>query len=228
MKPLKIKEWSQDDRPREKMAKNGAAMLSNAELLAIIIGSGTQNETAVDVAKNLLANSNNSLNELGKKSIKDFLKIKGIGMARAVGIAAALELGRRRRNDDNAEVQTIKSSRDIFEIFHPLLGDLPHEEFWIMLLNRANKIISKHRVGQGGTAATTIDKKIIAKFATENLAEGVILSHNHPSQNIKPSPEDEKITAEIKTALQLFGIKLLDHVIVTDKSYYSFADTGKL
>jgi len=227
MKPLKIKEWSLDDRPREKMLQNGAAMLSNAELLAIIIGSGTQKETAVDVAKNLLANSNNSLNELGKKSIKDFLKTKGIGTARAVAIAAALELGRRRRND-NDELQTIKSSKDVFDVFQPLLGDLLHEEFWIILLNRANKIISKHRVGQGGTATATIDKKIIAKLATENLAEGVILSHNHPSQNAKPSREDEKVTAEIKSALQLFEIKLLDHIIITGNSYYSFADEGKL
>ena len=227
MKPLKIKEWSLDDRPREKMLQNGAAMLSNTELLAIIIGSGTQNETAVDVAKNLLANSNNSLNELGKKSIKDFLKTKGIGTARAVAIAAALELGRRRRND-NDELQTIKSSKDVFDVFQPSLGDLLHEEFWIILLNRANKIISKHRVGQGGTATATIDKKIIAKLATENLAEGVILSHNHPSQNVNPSKEDEKVTAEIKSALQLFEIKLLDHIIITGNSYYSFADEGKL
>ena len=227
MKPLKIKEWSLDDRPREKMLQNGAAMLSNTELLAIIIGSGTQNETAVDVAKNLLANSNNSLNELCKKSIKDFLKTKGIGTARAVAIAAALELGRRRRSD-NDELQTIKSSKDVFDVFQPLLGDLLHEEFWIILLNRANKIISKHRVGQGGTATATIDKKIIAKLATENLAEGVILSHNHPSQNAKPSKEDEKVTAEIKSALQLFEIKLLDHIIITGNSYFSFADEGML
>ncbi|MDR1984921.1 MAG: DNA repair protein RadC [Prevotellaceae bacterium] len=227
MKSLKIKEWAQDDRPREKMMQHGTACLSDAELLAIIIGSGTKSETAVDVAKQLLACSNNSLGELGKKSIKDFVKIKGIGTAKAVSIAAALELGRRRRNDNN-NMQSIKSSRDVFEIFQPLLGDLSHEEFWIMLLNRANKIISKHKVGQGGVFSASVDIKIIAKYATENLAAGVVILHNHPSQNLKPSKNDEKITAEIKSALNLFDIRLVDHLIVSGNAYFSFADEGLL
>jgi DNA repair protein RadC len=155
------------------------------------------------------------------------LKIKGIGTAKAVSIAAALELGRRRQNDSNS-VQNIKSSRDIFEIFNPMLGDLQHEEFWIMLLNRANKIISKHKIGQGGISSTTVDIKIIAKYATENLASGVVIVHNHPSQSIKPSSNDEKITANIKSALKLFDIQLVDHLIITDKEYFSFADNDKL
>ncbi|MDR2653309.1 MAG: DNA repair protein RadC [Prevotellaceae bacterium] len=223
MKSLKIKEWAQDDRPREKMIQHGATNLSDAELLAIIIGSGTKNGTAVDVAKQLLANSNNSLNELGKKSIKDFAKIRGIGTAKAVSIAAALELGRRRRND-NTTVRTIKTSFDIFEELQPVLCDLPHEEFWIILLNRASKIISKHKISQGGISSTTIDIKIIAKYAMESLASNVIIAHNHPSQSIKPSKEDEKITNEIKSALNLFNIKLVDHLIITDGEYFSFAD----
>jgi DNA repair protein RadC len=227
MKPLRIKEWAQDDRPREKMMKHGTVALSDAELLAIIIGSGTKSETAVDVAKQLLACSNNNLGELGKKSIKDFIKIKGIGTVKAVSIAAALELGRRRRND-NTIVQTIKTSKDIFEIFRPLLGDLQHEEFWIMLLNRANKIISKHKIGQGGISSTSIDIKIIAKYATENLASGVVISHNHPSQNINPSKNDEKITVDIKSALNFFYIKLVDHLIIADNAYFSFADNELL
>jgi DNA repair protein RadC len=227
MKLLKIKEWAQDDRPREKMLLHGTAALSDAELLAIIIGSGTQNETAVDVAKQLLAESNNSLNELGKKSVKDFIKIKGIGTAKAVGIAAALELGRRRRNDSSS-VQKIKTSRDVFEIFQPILGDLAHEEFWIILLNRANKIISKHKITQGGVSTTAIDIKIIVKYVMENLASSVIILHNHPSQSIEPSNADTKITSEIKSALKFFDVSLFDHLIITDSNYFSFADNGIL
>ncbi|MDR2292698.1 MAG: DNA repair protein RadC [Prevotellaceae bacterium] len=227
MKSLKIKEWAQDDRPREKMMQHGVTSLSDAELLAIIIGSGTKNGTAVDVAKQLLACSNNSLYELGKKSIKDFIKTKGIGTAKAVSIAAALEIGRRRRND-NSTTKTIKTSCDVFEVFQPVLGDLSHEEFWIMLLNRANKVISKHRISQGNISSTTADIKIIAKHAMENLASSVVVLHNHPSQNIKPSREDEKITAEIKSALNLFDIKLVDHLIIGNNEYFSFADNGLL
>jgi DNA repair protein RadC len=227
MKSLKIKEWAQDDRPREKMMQHGATSLSDAELLAIIIGSGTKNDTAVDVAKRLLACSCNSLCELGKKSVKDFVKIKGIGTAKAVSIAAALELGRRRRND-NFIVHTVKTSFDIFEIFQPVLGDLNHEEFWIMLLNRANKIISKHKISQGGISSVTADTKIIAKYAIENLASNVVILHNHPSQNINPGMEDEKITIKIKSALDIFNIKLMDHLIIAGNEYFSFADNGLL
>ncbi|MDR1553870.1 MAG: DNA repair protein RadC [Prevotellaceae bacterium] len=227
MKSLKIKDWAQDDRPREKMMQHGATNLSDAELLAIIIGSGTKNGTAVDVAKQLLAHSNNSLNELGKKSIKDFVKIRGIGTAKAVSIVAAMELGRRRSNN-KMTARTIKTSLDIFEELQPVLGNLQHEEFWLILLNRANKIISKHKISQGGISSTVIDKTIIAKYATENLASSVILAHNHPSQNITPSNEDEKITNEIKSALELFNIKLTDHLIITDYEYFSFVDNRLL
>jgi DNA repair protein RadC len=227
MKPLKIKEWAQADRPREKMLHHGVANLSDAELLAIIIGSGTQNQTAVDVAKQLLANSNNSLNELYKKSITDFVKIKGIGIAKAVSIAAALELGRRRRNDNN-DTKTIKTSLQIFEIFQNLFIDLLHEEFWIILLNQANKIIAKHKIGQGGTTSASIDIKIIAKLAAENLAAGVILLHNHPSQNTRPSDNDKNLTSKIKSALKLFDIQIVDHLIITNNAYFSFADEGIL
>ncbi|MDR2125848.1 MAG: DNA repair protein RadC [Prevotellaceae bacterium] len=227
MQSLKIKEWSPDDRPREKMLQYGAKSLSNAELLAIIIGSGSKNETAVDVAKQLLVSSNNNICELGKKSINDFVKIKGIGSAKAVSIAAALELGHRCRND-NSTVATIKTSFDIFNIFQPVFSDLMHEEFWIMLLNNACRVISKYRISQGGISSTATDIKLIAKHAIDNLASSVVAVHNHPSQNVEPSEEDKKLTVAVKSALNLFRINLIDHLIISDSNYFSFADNGLL
>lgn len=227
-KPLTIKEWALDDRPREKMMSKGIGSLSDAELMAILIGSGTQNETAVDIAQRILSIANNNLNELGKFSLKDFTRIKGIGPAKAITIMAALELGRRRKKADALERRQISSSKDVIDIFQPQLADLPHEEFWVLLLNRANKIIDQVRVSEGGQTATVVDVRKIMRFALDHQALGIILCHNHPSGNHNPSSEDISITQKLKAAASTLDIKLLDHVIVTDGKCYSMADSGVL
>jgi len=225
---LKIKDWAIEDRPREKLLMKGISALSDAELIAILIGSGSRNETAVELSKRILEKTNNNLNELAKLTINDLKKEKGIGEAKAISIVAALELGRRRKLSDIINKQKITSSKDIFNIFQPILGDLPHEEFWILLLNRANKIIDKHRISQGGTSGTVIDIRIILKEAIEKLASSLIISHNHPSGNVLPSQQDKEITKKLKDAAALMDITLLDHLIVTDSSYFSFCDEGIL
>lgn len=223
---LTIKDWAEDDRPREKLRDKGAQQLSNAELLAILLGSGTKTETAVDVAKRVLAISKNDLKELGKKSLSDFMQIKGIGQARAITIMAALELGRRRSSEKSEDSDKITGSIDAANIFIPLLGDLAYEEFWVLLLNRSNKIIEKRKVGQGGLSATVVDSRLIAKLAINNLASGVIAVHNHPSGNLLPSESDKHLTNKLNEALNLFDINLIDHIIVSNDSYYSFAEEG--
>lgn len=225
-KKLSIKEWSVEDRPREKLLAKGISALGDAEILAILIGSGTKKETAVEVAKRILYSCNNNLAELGKQSIKDLCKVRGIGDARAITIIAALELGRRRSMVEPLERKRITASRDIIEIFQPLLADLPHEEFWIVLLNRSNKIIDKHRVSQGGMSGTVTDIRIIMKLALDGLASGIIAIHNHPSGNKFPSDADKSITDKLKTASATFDIQLLDHVIVTSGQCFSFTDEG--
>ena len=225
---LKIKDWALEDRPREKLLMKGISALSDAELIAILIGSGSRNETAVELSKRILEKTNNNLNELAKLTINDLKKEKGIGEAKAISIVAALELGRRRKISDIINKQKITSSKDTFDIFQPILGDLPHEEFWILLLNRANKIIDKHRISQGGTSGTVIDIRIILKEAIEKLASSLIISHNHPSGNVLPSQQDKEITKKLKDAAALMDITLLDHLIVTDSSYFSFCDEGIL
>lgn len=227
-KKLSIKDWAVEDRPREKLLSKGINSLTNAELIAILIGSGNRNETAVELSKRILDNVENNLNTLGKQSVKDLQKEKGIGEAKAISIMAALELGRRRKTADILKKPKVTSSNDVFEIFEPLLGDLPHEEFWILLLNRANKIIDKFKISQGGIAGTVIDVKLILKQAIDKLASSIILCHNHPSGNIHPSNSDTDITKKLKDAGQLMDIAVLDHIIVTDKKYYSFADEGNL
>jgi DNA repair protein RadC len=227
-KRLTIKSWAEEDRPREKMAEKGASALSDAELVAIILGSGTREMTAVDLAKNLLNGAGNDLNRLGKMSIRDLQKFKGIGAARAVTVAAALELGRRRKDSDKQTKEKIMQSKDIYDIFYSLLSDLPYEEFWMLFLNKSNSVITKVKISMGGTGHTVTDMKIIAKSAVECLASSAVAVHNHPSGNTNPSKNDIAITVKIKNVLALFDIPLLDHIIVTDDKYYSFADEGLL
>ncbi len=225
---LKITDWALEDRPREKLLQKGTSSLSDAELLAILISSGTKNKSAVDLGRELLGIVNNNLNSLGKLTISDLRKIRGIGTARAVTIAAALELGRRRKLSEVEYIPQIRSSKDVSDIFQPLLSDLLHEEFWILFLNRSNKVINKMKLSQGGVSGTVTDVRMVMKKAIECLASGIIVCHNHPSGNLNPSESDSKITQKIKEAGNLMDIQLLDHLIISDKDYYSFADNGML
>ena len=225
---IKITDWAVEDRPREKFIQNGTASLSDAELLAILISSGTKDKSAVDLGRELLGMANNNLNNLGKLSVADLMKVNGIGPARAVTIAAALELGRRRKLAEVQYVPQIRSSKDVSDIFQPLLSDLLHEEFWILFLNRSNKVISRMKLSQGGISGTVTDVRLVMKKAIECLASGIIVCHNHPSGNLNPSESDNKITQKIKEAGNLMDIQLLDHLIISDKDYYSFADNGVL
>jgi len=222
-----IKNWADDDKPREKLLTKGVSALSNAELVAILIGSGTKDLSAVDLAKEILNNAENNINILGKKNVKELTKHKGIGEAKAITIVAALELGRRRKADEN-KITKITSSNDVYTLFFPLLSDLQHEEFWILTLNRSNKVINKHRISQGGLSATIIDNKLIFNFILADLASSLILCHNHPSGNIQPSENDKQITNKIKQASKLFDITLLDHIIITQTKYFRFADANIL
>jgi DNA repair protein RadC len=225
---LSIKAWAEADQPREKLLLKGKHALSDAELIAIIIGSGNTTDSAIELSKKILNSVSNNLSELAKLTVKDLTKFKGIGEAKAISIVAALEIGRRRRESEGMQREKISNSRDIVEIFQPLLGDLPHEEFWILLLNRSNKVISKHNTSVGGVAGTVADAKIIFKLAIENLASSIILCHNHPSGNNKPSDADLKLTKQLKDTGRLLEIPVLDHIIITENAYYSFADEGIL
>jgi DNA repair protein RadC len=225
---MKITDWAVEDRPREKLLQKGTSSLSDAELLAILISSGTKEKSAVDLGRELLGMVNNNLNSLGKLTISDLRKLHGIGPARAVTIAAALELGRRRKLAEVEEVLQIKCSKDVAEIFQPLLSDLSHEEFWILFLNRSNKVINRMKLSQGGISGTVTDVRMVMKKAIEYLASGIIVCHNHPSGNLNPSESDSKITQKIKDAGNLLDIQLLDHIIISEKDYYSFADNGLL
>lgn len=228
-KPLAtIKSWAEDDRPREKLVAKGPVSLTDAELLAILIASGSRNESAVDLCKRILASVGNNLSELSKLSINDLMKFKGIGDAKAISIVAALELGKRRRLAEATQREAITCSRDAYDILLPLFEDLKHEEFWVLLLNRANKVVRKEKISTGGVAGTIVDNKIILKLAIEALASGMVLAHNHPSGNLKPSQADINLTKQIKQAAQLLEVNLVDHLIVTDHGYYSFADEGML
>ena len=225
---LKITDWAVGDRPREKLIQKGTSSLSDAELLAILISSGTKDKSAVDLGRELLGIVNNNLNSLGKLTISDLKKLHGIGTARAVTITAALELGRRRKLSEIPDVTQIKCSKDVADIFQPLLSDISHEEFWILFLNRSNKVINTMKLSQGGISGTVTDVRIVMKKAIEYLASGIIVCHNHPSGNLNPSESDTKITQKIKEAGALMDIQLLDHLIISDKDYYSFADNGLL
>lgn len=227
-KKLSIKEWAVEDRPREKLLLKGTRSLSDAELLAILIGSGNPSESAVELSRRILASANNNLNELGRKQVPDLLKFKGIGDAKAVNIMAALELGRRRKEQAASEKVVITHSRDAAGYFSPLLEDLSHEEFWVLLLNRSNTVIDKFMVSQGGLTGTVIDVRVILKTALDKLSSSLILCHNHPSGNLKPSEADLKVTKKIKEAAALMEISVLDHVIIAHDQYLSFADEGML
>ena len=221
-----IKNWSDDDKPREKLVHKGRSVLSNAELIAILIGSGTKNETAVALSKRILASTNNSLNELGTVSLKQLMKFKGIGEAKAVSIAAALEIGRRRQNEKVKEKAQISSSKAVFELLQPLVADLPHEEFWIVYLNNSNKVIHTAQLSKGGITGTLVDVRLVMKQALEIGAVSLILVHNHPSGTLKASEADKKITNKLQKASEAMDIRVLDHVIITQNKYYSFADNN--
>ncbi len=223
-----IKNWSQDDQPREKLLYKGKAVLSDAELVAILIGSGSRNESAVELCKRILASANNNLTDLGKLSIKQLMEFKGIGEAKAITIAAAMELGRRRRGEEALEKEKITSSESVFELMQPILGELPHEEFWIIYLNNSNKVIQKNQLSKGGITGTLVDVRLVMKKAIELGAVGIILVHNHPSGTLKPSTADKQLTTKLKTAGESLDIKVLDHIIVTEASYFSFADNNLL
>jgi DNA repair protein RadC len=227
-KNLNIKAWAEEDRPREKLLLKGKSALSNAELIAILIGSGNSKESAVDLSKRILNSVGNNLNELGKLSVNDLEKFKGIGEAKAISIIAAMELGRRRQSSEVAEKAPIKSSRDGYNFALQHLADLPYEAFLVMYTNRANKIIHHQILSQGGVSGTVVDIRLILKIAIEKLASGIFVAHNHPSGKLTPSPADEKITKQLHEAARLMDIILLDHIIVGDNAYYSFSDEGKL
>ncbi|MBP6146973.1 MAG: DNA repair protein RadC [Flavobacterium sp.] len=221
-----ITNWSEDDKPREKLMLKGKSVLSDAELIAILIGSGSRNESAVDLSKKILASVDNNLNALGKVSISQLMNFKGIGEAKAISIIAALELGRRRRAEEVVELKKVTSSKVIFEIMQPIIGELPHEEFWIIYLNNSNKVISKSQLSKGGITGTLVDVRIVFKTALEMGATALILCHNHPSGTLIPSDADKQITKKLKLAGESLEIKVLDHLIVTETSYFSFADEG--
>ena len=217
-----------EDRPREKMLLKGIQSLSDSELLALLIGSGTRKSSAVDLARQVLNMAGNNLDKLGKYSVSDLKKLNGIGQARAISIVAALELGRRRNLSDSPDDRKITGSSDVFALMGPLLSDLSHEEFWALLLNRSNKIIEKRKISQGGITGTVTDIRMILKLALDNLATGLIICHNHPSGNLQPSDADISITRRIKESAALMDITLLDHVIVAGKAYFSLADESMI
>ena len=225
---LSIKKWAEDDRPREKLLQKGKASLSDSELIAILLGSGSKNESAVELSKRILASTRNNLNELGKLTVSQLCKFKGIGPAKAVSIVAALELGRRRRLEETLEQKKISSSNSVYELMLPVLGELYHEEFWIIYLNNSNKVIEQFQISKGGITGTLVDVRITLKKALELGAVSLILVHNHPSGNLKASEADKQLTKKLKTAAESLDIKVLDHIIVTEKSYLSFADEGML
>ena len=225
--PIKgIRSWAEDDRPREKLLLKGKSVLSDAELIAILIGSGSTNETAVDLSKRILASLGNKLSELGKLSVKDLTKFKGIGEAKAITIIAALELGRRRKDSEPEKRVKITDSQTAFDIIYPYLGDLNHEEFWVIFLNRANQVIGKTNISKGGVSGTVVDPKVVFKEAVQFPASAIILAHNHPSGNLKPSNADHQLTKKLKDAGNSLDIPVLDHLIIGDRDYFSFVDEG--
>lgn len=219
-----IKNWSPDDRPREKLLSKGKEALSHAELLAILIGSGTRSESAVDLCKRILQDLNNDLSALGRMEVKDLMRYKGIGEAKAITIITAMEIGFRRKLADKSEITKIKSSKDAYEAIHTKLCDLPHEEFWVMLLNNSSRLMKMERVSTGGMTGTVADVRIIFRKALEEKATSIIVCHNHPSGNRQPSEADKKLTKKLSQAGEILDIKVLDHLIVTESEYFSFAD----
>ena len=227
-KHLNIKALAEDDRPREKMLNRGRNALSDAELIAILLSSGNQHESAVQLARRILADQGNNINRLAKLSIHDLTRFKGVGPAKAVMIAAAFELGRRRGESEGEDKIKITSSRVAYQLLNKHLGDLPHEEFWILLLNRANHVLKELHLSKGGIAGTVVDVRLICKAAIEQQASGIIMAHNHPSGQVLPSEQDKQITKKLKDALHLLDIALLDHLIIGDQMYFSFSDEGMI
>lgn len=223
-KSLSIKSWAEDDRPREKLILKGKGALSDAELIAILIGSGNKNESAVDLSKRILNSIENNLNKLGKLSVSDLQKFKGIGEAKAISIITALELGRRRRLEQALVLPKITSSNAVFKIMQPIIGELQHEEFWIIYLNNSNKVLLKEQSSKGGLTGTLVDVRLVFKKAIDLFATAIILCHNHPSGKLAPSIADKSITQKIKLAGETLDIKVLDHLIITENAYFSFAD----
>ena len=228
MPKLSITRWAEEDRPREKLLRKGRSSLSNAELIATLISTGSANESAVDVAKNILAATGNDLNNLAKLSAEELMRFDGIGQAKAVSIISALELGRRRNSSEYQEKKKIVQPSHIYEYLKPDLMDLTHEEFWIVLLRRDNSVISKQAVSSGGVSGTVADPKVIYKKALDKMASGIVVAHNHPSGNLQPSEADIRLTRKLKEAGMLLDIQFTDHIIFTDKGYFSFAEEGIL
>jgi DNA repair protein RadC len=225
---ISIKSWAEEDRPREKLSGQGRRALTDAELIAILIGSGSRTESAVELSKRILHHYDNDLNKLGKAGISELCKFKGIGEAKAISIIAALEIGRRRGDTEIKVLDEVKSSRDGYNIMRRHLMDLNHEEFWIMLIGRSSKVIAKELVSKGGLSGTVADPKIIYHMALQHQASAIIMVHNHPSGNLKPSREDLALTKKIADAGRMLDINVLDHLIITDSGYFSFGDEGLL
>ncbi len=223
-----ITHWSEDDKPREKMMLKGKSALSDAELVAILIGSGSRSESAVALSQRILASVSNNLSSLGKQSLAQLMEFKGIGEAKAITIAAALELGRRRKEANPLELVKVTSSKVVYQEMHPIIGELAHEEFWVLYLNNSNKIIFKAQLSKGGITGTVVDVRIVFKIALEQNAVAIVLAHNHPSGKLQASEADIQVTKKIKNAGLQLEIPVLDHVIVTEHSYFSFADEGIL
>ena len=225
---MKINEWAKEDRPREKMERLGAEALSNAELLAILIGSGTPNESAVELMQKVLSQSNNNLNTLGKKSIKELMALKGVGPANAITILADCELGKRRQQELAEERLRLDSSQGIYQLMRPTLQDLDAEEAWLLLLNQQCKLIKKMRLSHGGLTQTMVDVRILVREALLANATLIVLCHNHPSGSLHPSREDDHLTERVKKACDLMSLHFIDHLIITDGAYYSYRDEGRL
>jgi DNA repair protein RadC len=225
---IPIRDLADDEKPREKLTSKGRSSLSNVELLAILLATGTKKKSAIDLAREILQKANNDLDDLAKLSVKDFCKIEGIGPAKAVTIIAAIELAGRRQQFAARERARIKCSNDAYSYLKHQLRDLNHEEFWLVSLSRSGSVISETRISEGGVAGTIADPKKIFKYALDDLASGIVVFHNHPSGNLKPSEQDIALTKKIKEAGRLLDINLMDHIIITQKSYFSFADEGLL
>lgn len=223
-----IKNWSEDDRPREKLLHKGRLALSDAELIAILIGSGSRDESAVSLSKRILASVDHKLNALGKLSVQQLMEFKGIGEAKAITIVAAAELGRRRKAESAPEKVKITSSKAVFELLQPIIGELPHEEFYILYLNNSNKVISTFQLSKGGITGTLVDVRLVFKRALELGATAVIMAHNHPSGTLQPSNADKMLTTKMKQAGDSLDIKVLDHLIITENDYFSFSDNNIL
>jgi DNA repair protein RadC len=223
---LTIKHWSEEDQPREKLMLKGKSVLSTAELIAILIGSGNSELSAVELSKQILDSVNNDLSALSKLNIHDLMKFKGIGEAKAISIIAALELGRRRKDAEKTERRKISSSKEAYDLMYESMVDLPHEEFWVIFLSRSNQVIKKDRISIGGVSGTVADVRMIFKMAVENLASGIILVHNHPSGNKEPSGADKQLTNKLREGGKVLDVPVLDHLIFTENGYFSFADEG--